>query len=88
MDLLEGGDLADVIKMRAPVDEDTAAHYARQMLAALAHVHGHGVAHRDKSEALRMHTSQTRLDGSLHFSVEQSGFPELIHAAHFEDKRS
>ncbi len=48
MDLMEGGDLSDVLAASdRPLPERACKGYARMLLAGLAHVHARGIIHRD-----------------------------------------
>tara|TARA_R110002072_G_scaffold287242_1_gene452619 strand:+ start:76458 stop:78326 length:1869 start_codon:yes stop_codon:yes gene_type:complete len=47
MELVEGEELADLIKRKGPLDERLAWGIARQTAAGLAHAANHGVVHRD-----------------------------------------
>ena len=47
LEMANGGELFDRIKIDRGTEEDTARHYMRQLLAGIAHCHGRGVCHRD-----------------------------------------
>ena len=47
MELIEGGTLADVLRLKERLPWETAVDYALQMCAALQHAHERGVIHRD-----------------------------------------
>ena len=47
MEYLEAGSLAEVIKETGPLTEDSIAYVVRQLLLALAYLHGERKIHRD-----------------------------------------
>lgn len=51
MELVEGRDLARLLREDGPLDEDRAAHIAGQIADALGHAHSAGVVHRDVKPA-------------------------------------
>ncbi len=51
MELLEGGDLDQIIENQAPIDIPRAVHFALQILRALQVAHAAGVVHRDMKPA-------------------------------------
>jgi eukaryotic-like serine/threonine-protein kinase len=51
MELVDGPSLAEVVERDGPLPEDRAVDIARQLLAAIAEIHGQGVLHRDVKPA-------------------------------------
>lgn len=47
MELVEGGNLAELLSKKRRFSPDETIHYGLQMCSALAHAHAHGVIHRD-----------------------------------------
>ncbi len=47
MELLDGADLATLVKLRGPMPPDRVVHFARQACASLAEAHENGILHRD-----------------------------------------
>lgn len=47
MDLVEGGDLMDFVSANGAIPEDPAREIARQVFAAVAHMHSMSISHRD-----------------------------------------
>ncbi|KAI6661536.1 hypothetical protein LOD99_13409 [Oopsacas minuta] len=47
MEIMKGGDLYDVISRRRKLNEEQAAHFAKQIAIGLCDIHERGVAHRD-----------------------------------------
>lgn len=47
MELLEGGELLDVVNARAPFPDWEAALVTKQVVSAIAHLHEIGIVHRD-----------------------------------------
>jgi len=47
MELLDGADLATLVKLRGPMPPDRVVHFARQACASLAEAHESGILHRD-----------------------------------------
>ena len=51
MELVEGGDLADLLRQRGQLPPDEALPLLRQIAAALDYAHSHGIIHRDVKPA-------------------------------------
>lgn len=60
MDLAEGGDILDYLRVKGPISEDQARIWFRQSAQALEYIHSFGIAHRDlKSENILLDKCQT-----------------------------
>ncbi|UMM18786.1 hypothetical protein L5515_014688 [Caenorhabditis briggsae] len=49
MELCEGGSLMDYVKQKGPLDDSTAVHILRQLIAAVKYIHDENILHRDLS---------------------------------------